>query len=376
VPKLNARGQFACHEPKMEVADPKNTTRGSIRAESKGFNLQFPSSTESFEFSDDIDCKAWLTEINLAQYTETFLVNLSADQTHIRRKRLNQLRQQDLSAMNITNFAHQKRIMEHVRLVQRFPFHSPLRKKEVKDLFVEPIVIEPFQSRDLASESKSTKAGKTSLPTPRAAMSKNNQAVEKKRQARRRRSFDADVWNSISNMRKKSVNNAAMADQLRQGLFSNTEEPKATAGGNEARRSSIGNLAEAPIPVAGAAAGRERGRRWSFHGNDAEAHTALVQAGMERARAMMYGNMALEYDIMLTNLHTLQTDVLNKFKETIGCEVASLFFVNNKTRELLLCSAENRWYRVPFGVGVCGFCMETGENVNIPDAYSDYRFNK
>lgn len=173
-------------------------------------------------------------------------------------------------------------------------------------------------------------------------------------------------------MRRKSVNNAAIADQIRAGLFSNTEDPKPSAPNNDNRRGSLG---AGGIDVPGGAT-RDRQRRWSFHGNDAESHTALVQAGMERARAMMYGNMALEYDIMLTNLHTLQTEVLNKFKETIGCEVASLFFVNNKTRELLLCTAESRWYRVPFGVGICGYCMETGENVNIPDAYADYRFNR
>lgn len=364
----------------MELADSKHALRGTVHMGFQTLSLQVPPTTENFDFTDDIDCKAWLAEINLSQYAETFLVNLSADQKHIRRKRLSQLRQQDFCAMNITNFAHQKRLMEHVRLVLRYPFHSPIRKKEVKDLYIEPeVTADLFQAKnaDLSSESKSTKTGKTSQASAKVSVASKaaNPALEKKRQARRRRSFDSDVWNSISNMRKKSVNNALMADQLRQGHFSNTEdEPKPTSRGTENRRGSVGNPAE--VLSAGAAGSKERGRRWSFHGNDGESHTALVQAGMERARAMMYGNMALEYDIMLTNLHTLQTEVLNKFKETIGCEVASLFFVNNKTRELLLCSAENRWYRVPFGVGVCGYCMDTGENVNIPDAYSDYRFNK
>ena len=129
-------------------------------------------------------------------------------------------------------------------------------------------------------------------------------------------------------------------------------------------------------PDSAVATSKDRNRRWSFHGNDGESHTANVQAGMERARAVMYGNMALEYDIMLTSLNTLQTEVLNQFKETINCEVASLFFANNRTRELLLCNSDSKWYRIPYGVGICGYCMETGENVNIADAYEDYRFNK
>lgn len=358
----------------MDVADEKWNGKGNARQESKSLSLQVPASIESFDFTDDIDCKVWLTEINLAQYTETFLVNLSIDQKHIRRKRLGQLRQQDLSAMNITNYSHQKRLMEHVRLVLKFPFHSPHRKKEIKDLYVEPPApVDLFDSRsiDADSEGKSHKTGKSAAgPTSKYAPKDNlSSALERKKQARRRRSFDADVWNSISNMRKKSVNSAAIAEQLRLGVFSNTDETKASSSSTERRGSAV-------LSGSNVSGTKDRARRWSFHGNDGESNSALVQAGMERAKAMMYGNMALEYDIMLTNLHTLQTEFLNEFKKTINCEVASLFFVNHSSRELLLCSAESRWYRVPFGVGICGYCMETGENVNIPDAYSDYRFNK
>ena len=368
----------------MERADSKDVDRGRGRHESK-LSLQPPASIESYEFTDDIDCKSWLTEINLAQYTETFLVNLSVDNRHVRRKRLGQLRQQDFSAMNITNFAHQKRLMEHVRLVLKFPFHSPHRRKEVKDLHIEPVVADLFDARSDAAESKGqSKNTAVSKVVPPVVKDKAAINLEKKKQARRRRSFDSDVWNSISNMRKKSVNNAAVADQLRQGVFSNNTEDndnKSSSTDNGNRRGSVGVGGAAAGEgggggEGGAKGGRDRTRRWSFHGNDAESHTAHVTAAMERAKAMMYGNMALEYDIMLTNLHTLQSEFLNKFKEAINCEVASLFFVNNSTRELLLCSYDSKWYRVPFGVGICGYCMETGENVNIPDAYSDYRFNK
>ena len=354
----------------MEEADSKEQKQYYGRAESKHLSLEVPLPIESFEFTDDIDCRSWLTEINLVQYTETFLINLSMDNKHIRRKRLNQLRQQDLSAMNITNFSHQKRLMDHIRLVLKFPFHSPHRKKEIKDLYVEPepVAIDLFDAKSVdASENKTQSTGNTKNTT-KPQVKAQNTALAKKKQARRRRSFDADVWNSISNMRKKSVNSAAVAEQLRAGMFANTDTKPAVAGGD--RRSSIASFDGSGV------GSKDRTKRWSFHGNDAESHTALVHASIERARAMMYGNMALEYDIMLTNLHTLQTEVLNQFKETINCEVASLFFVNHNTRELLLCSSEARWYRVPFGVGICGYCMETGENVNIPDAYQDYRFNK
>lgn len=351
----------------MDRADAKSTRLSDATAK---LSLDFPDKSldyESFEFTDDIDCKLWLTEINLAQYTETFLVNLSADNKHIRRKRLSQLRQQDLSKMNITNFSHQKRLMEHVRLVLRYPFHSPHRKREIRDLHVEPV---PIDFSDAKSEdSKEVKSSVPSAPVhPKALVPVVDKSIaekEKKKQARRRRSFDADVWNSISNMRRKTATSNAIADQLRMGVLTSEEH-------KQKEQPLVPNTStkETNRPP------KDKTRRWSFHGHDADSHAAHIQAAVEKSRALMYGNMALEYDMMLTNLHTLQTEYLNKFKNTINCEVASLFFVNNKTQELLLFSDNSKWYRVPFGVGICGYCVDTGMGVNIPDAYSDYRFNR
>ena len=158
---------------------------------------------------------------------------------------------------------------------------------------------------------------------------------------------------------------------LHTGLFANPDESDAKTDRRSALSSDPSSSSSSAV-----GASRDRTRRWSFHGSDAESHSALVQAGIERARGMLYGNMALEYDMMLTSLHTLQTEVLNQFKETLNCEVASLFFANQRTRELLLCSSDGKWYRVPYGVGICGYCMETGDNVNIPEAYEDHRFNR
>ena len=51
------------------------------------------------ELQDDIDCQAWLTEVNLPEYTETFLLNFSIDGRVIRRQKLNLLKQHDLCKM-------------------------------------------------------------------------------------------------------------------------------------------------------------------------------------------------------------------------------------------------------------------------------------
>jgi hypothetical protein len=388
---------FIENESELKMAEPKSNPLSRFDAKALTIIPQQPSEAEMGELTDDIDCKAWLTEINMAQYTETFLVNLSVDNKHIRRKRLGQLRQQDLSSMNISNYAHQKRLMEHVRLVLKFSFQSPHRKKEIKDLYIEPVPMAPLRDDgDSATAESKTNSKHSGVSKTSTHQAKSVHTIaNKKKQAVRRRSFDADVWNSISTMRKKSVNNAIMADQLRAGMFSSTDEydhpvTKDSRAIADRRAAAVLAAAESASSVegtgtgggvggaaaAGGAAGgrRDRARRWSFHG--ADANPALIAMATEKARAVMYGNMALEYDMMLTNLRTLQHEVLNQFKETLNCEVASLFFVNHKTRELLLYSDDSKWYRVPFGVGICGYCMETGENLNIPDAYADYRFNR
>ena len=82
--------------------------------------------------TNDIECIPWLNEINMGQYSTTFLVNLSGDGRILSRSRLNQMRQKDLASMNITNFQHQKLIMDHIHHVLQYSYHSPVRKKDLK----------------------------------------------------------------------------------------------------------------------------------------------------------------------------------------------------------------------------------------------------
>ena len=84
----------------------------------------------------------------------------------------------------------------------------------------------------------------------------------------------------------------------------------------------------------------------------------------------------LFFCVKLSSLDTLQNEYLNKFKNTINCEIASIFFLNDDTQELLLHSTNGKWYRIPIGVGIAGHCAATGESLNIADAYKDHRFNR
>jgi hypothetical protein len=84
---------------------------------------------------------------------------------------------------------------------------------------------------------------------------------------------------------------------------------------------------------------------------------------------------ALQFNLLQSKMLMIQERHLSNIKETIGCEVVNFLFVNDLTHELMLCVNE-RWYRVPLESGVTGYCILTGDIVNISDAYADHRFNE
>jgi hypothetical protein len=78
---------------------------------------------------DDIECEEWLTEVGLEQYRETFLSNFTHGGKYLSRKRLSQVRLQDFSKMNITNFDHQKILFEHIKITLQHEYANPTRRR-------------------------------------------------------------------------------------------------------------------------------------------------------------------------------------------------------------------------------------------------------
>lgn len=61
----------------------------------------------------------------------------------------------------------------------------------------------------------------------------------------------------------------------------------------------------------------------------------------------------------------------------VECERASLFFVDDDTKELELLVARGlESIRLPIGAGIVGQCAELGLTINVHDAYEDDRFNR
>ena len=78
------------------------------------------------------------------------------------------------------------------------------------------------------------------------------------------------------------------------------------------------------------------------------------------------------------SLDVLLAKIMNGATELLGAERSTLFLYDDKTEELWSLVAEgagSREIRVPAGAGIAGAVVESGEALNIPDAYAEPRFN-
>lgn len=94
-------------------------------------------------------------------------------------------------------------------------------------------------------------------------------------------------------------------------------------------------------------------------------------------------NSATLLDVMRSlaferDLTTLLQKIMQKTSEVMDADRTTLFLVDEDKRELWSKVAQGeavKEIRVPLGVGIAGRVAETGETINIADAYQDDRFN-
>ncbi|NLI78495.1 MAG: GAF domain-containing protein [Candidatus Riflebacteria bacterium] len=78
-------------------------------------------------------------------------------------------------------------------------------------------------------------------------------------------------------------------------------------------------------------------------------------------------------------LKPLLQKIMESIVSILDAERATLFLFDEKNRELwssVATGLENREIRIPCTVGIAGSVFQTGETINIPDAYADSRFNQ
>lgn len=96
---------------------------------------------------------------------------------------------------------------------------------------------------------------------------------------------------------------------------------------------------------------------------------------LDKFHRMVDASKALGSTLDLTELLGRVLDVA---KMQADCERGSLFMVDEKSQEiwsLIAHGLEKQEIRLPLGKGIAGHVAQTGEIVNIPDAYADSRFN-
>ena len=119
-------------------------------------------------------------------------------------------------------------------------------------------------------------------------------ANQEKITTRRRRSFDQNVWKSITHLRTTDIENTAASNELRNGHV------------------------DAMVKIEKKL--HDSRRRRSFD---------------HKHGGTQFGNRALGADLVHKELHDLQTRHMKKLKQILGCAEANIMFIHAKTRDLL-----------------------------------------
>jgi len=379
--------------------------------------------------SETVDCYEILQEIGLTQYAEAFKTNFAYDleqENLLSLKKLSNLKStNELSRLNITNFEHQKIIMESIRshLLKRriveLPPLSPSKDQPDPNL-TESKVIESNPERNLNLKAvelnelpnSSPSSGRLNIKGVIANDDNNVQRAFKNRRhsLKARNDFQMRALESIQRLRVPDQ--SASLTMLRNGDLKvistfmisscHTLLELLSEFTLQLDNRSIFFIKAVELSVATTQSASTNHRRWSHDGLRALGHESLGEAPVsDRERAQMYGNMAQEFDIVqrgmigtihrallcartsasfslaVTGLEDLQATHLKHLKQVVGCEIANILFVNERTRDLLLYAAlEKRWFRVPMGSSIAGACATSGQCIHIPDAYRDPRFNQ
>lgn len=309
-------------------------------------SLIIPSNTS---FTDDIECDLWLKEIDLNQYTNSFLSNctIPIGSIYLSRKRLSQIRQQDLSKMNITNFQHQKIIMEHIRHTLQYSFASPARLQELIQRHGSTPFGVHIPSDNEYSMSNLMKVNQAAHNLKNVHFAKEGRRASLVRResisVERLSSFDSQVRQQIQRLQSSNQQHHHAVENLRE----NKDISNNVSTDNHHQKIQI--------------------RKKYVNLDEKNQPKDLATKGLT------YGKMAMEYDRLLLQLKKLQYDQITYYKQIIECESASIFFHDSNSRELIMYLDES-WNRFPNNLGIVGYCFHSGETVNVSNASNDDRF--
>lgn len=83
-----------------------------------------------------------------------------------------------------------------------------------------------------------------------------------------------------------------------------------------------------------------------------------------------------QHQAMTTDLQTLLAEIETAATEILRCERATVFVYDRERDELSSCvESRTEFVHIPARQGIAGACFQSGELLNIKDAYADSRFN-
>ncbi|MGH9803638.1 MAG: PP2C family protein-serine/threonine phosphatase, partial [Candidatus Acidiferrales bacterium] len=109
---------------------------------------------------------------------------------------------------------------------------------------------------------------------------------------------------------------------------------------------------------------------------DARRQLEQQQQTIDRLSFLVEANKTLNSTLDLPELIGI---ILNLATRNTGADRGTVFLVDREAKELWSLVAqglEQREIRLPMGKGIAGAVAETGEEVNLPDAYADARFDR
>ena len=121
---------------------------------------------------------------------------------------------------------------------------------------------------------------------------------------------------------------------------------------------------------------RKRDRRRTLRRVDDQRREQLLSDRDRKLQSLLELGQLIGLDLKVDGL---LRQIAEKAAEVMGADRCSLFLHDFKTDELwstVAMGMEGEVIRIPSGAGLAGACFQTGETINLKDAYEDSRFNK
>src|SRR5688572_11836474 len=108
---------------------------------------------------------------------------------------------------------------------------------------------------------------------------------------------------------------------------------------------------------------------------DSEAEIVRLRRRDAKLRSLLDVAKALTREREIDSLLDL---ILLESIKTVDADRGSLFIMDREKRELWskIAQGQKDSIRIPVGLGIAGMVAETGQPLNIADAYADPRFNR